>query len=144
MKEPPGTGRGERIQQASRILSLILLTALTGLLLAALLSRLLATLSGLLTWLLLATAALLAAAALLATLAATALVLLAGLLFVRIHSLTPCGHPASHQQSPGTLGSAADKGLVPSIGHLSHRRAPANAMPAFTRGVSETSACRMG
>ena len=60
-------------------LALILLTALTRLLLSALLSRLLTTLAGLLTRLLLP------AAALLATLPTATLVLLVGPLFVRIH-----------------------------------------------------------
>jgi hypothetical protein len=62
---------------------LILLTALTRLLLSALLSRLLTTLAGLLT-------RLLPAAALLATLPTATLVLLVGALFVRIHYFHSC------------------------------------------------------
>ena len=62
---------------------MILLAALTGLLLSALLSRLLTALAGLLTRLLLT------AAALLAALTATTLVLLVGALLVRIHYFTP-------------------------------------------------------
>ena len=65
------------------VLALILLTALTRLLLSALLSRLLTALPGLLTRLLLT------AAALLAALTATTLVLLVRPLFVRIHNFTP-------------------------------------------------------
>jgi hypothetical protein len=67
------------------LLALTLLSALAGLLLSALLSRLLTALAGLLPRLLLAAAALLAAA-LLAALAAT-LILLVGALVVRIHHL---------------------------------------------------------
>jgi hypothetical protein len=64
---------------------LILLTALTRLLLSALLSRLLTALAGLLTRLLLP------AATLLATLSTAAtLVLLVGALFVRIHNVHSC------------------------------------------------------
>jgi hypothetical protein len=63
---------------------LILLTALTRLLLSALLSRLLTALAGLLTRLLLP------AAALLATLSTATLVLLVGALFVRIHNVHSC------------------------------------------------------
>ena len=76
LKKAPGTaGEGHE----SRLSALILLTALTRLLLSALLSRLLTALAGLLTRLLLP------AAALLATLPTATLVLLVGALFVRIH-----------------------------------------------------------
>jgi hypothetical protein len=77
LKKPPALpGEGHESESFS---ALILLTALTRLLLSALLSRLLTTLAGLLTRLLLP------AAALLATLPAATLVLLVGALFVRIH-----------------------------------------------------------
>jgi hypothetical protein len=77
---------------------LILLTALTRLLLSALLSRLLTALAGLLTALAglltalagLLTRLLLPAAALLAALPTATLVLLVGALFVRIHHFHSC------------------------------------------------------
>jgi hypothetical protein len=71
--------------------ALILLTALSRLLLSALLSRLLTALAGLLTALAgLLTRLLLPAAALLAALPTATLVLLVGALFVRIHHFHSC------------------------------------------------------
>jgi hypothetical protein len=79
LKKSPGEAGGGRLPEVG-LLALTLLSALAGLLLSALLSRLLPALAGLLPRLLLA------AAALLAALTAT-LILLVGALLVRIHHL---------------------------------------------------------